>query len=463
MTVENTIYRFDYGELNDVTPPATPIHRPASGRENALTAMGAMNRATYTTSGTGTRQEWYGTVLRVEPAAETSGSSESGHSSGWEGTQNRFQDANLVRIKVRVPEAMPALPEPISLAASPDDMTMDDNIKVDNHPTFVGRVPGLPIPNVGDIVKVFYDRQSGQAIYLERAAGTGVSATFPIAHGTGAGSVFGGGSGAALTPGEIPIFDAISVEEVAQLATDFDTMVADETTDPVFLAFYAHAAGALGPERATELGAPSSARPNSSKTWAHLESQIHPSYIPYIKALAVEMWKGNEACAGRWVIYITSLFRSGAASPSPPAAAAGTSYHNWGLAVDFNAMHFSETNEKDYQLAMNRIISTYSSDPVPGSISLIPESATEAWLFAGIPACAKKIGFSRWGGTKSSLPARSNHLIATSVSMFNGPYMNDGRDGDCVHFMKNFGFSTSALAQAAADGGISDHRAVSLV
>jgi len=196
MSAENNIYRFDYGELNDVTPPATPVHRPASGRESALTTLGTGIRNTYTTDPTSGRNKWYGTVLRVEPSAETSGSSESGYSSGWEGTQNRFQDANLVRIKVRIPEAMPALPEPGNLAASPDDMTMDDNIKVDNHPTFVAESPGLPIPNVGDIVEVKYNRQSGQAIYLARTGGTGVAATSVVS--SGAGSAFSDSAGNTL-------------------------------------------------------------------------------------------------------------------------------------------------------------------------------------------------------------------------------------------------------------------------
>ena len=205
MSVENNIYRYDYGELNDVTPPATPVHRPASGRENALTTLGTSVRNAYTTSGTGEQQEWYGICLRVEPAAETSGSSESGYSSGWEGTQNRFQDANLVRIKVRIPEAMPALPEPGNLAASPDDMTMDDNIKVDNHPTFVAQSPGLPIPNVGDVVKVHYDRQFGQAIYLARTNGTGVSAMAQTS--SGAGNSFSNGSGSSVVTqvGEVEV------------------------------------------------------------------------------------------------------------------------------------------------------------------------------------------------------------------------------------------------------------------
>ena len=195
MSTDNNIYRFDYGELNDVSPPSTPIHRPASGRENALTAIGKMSRDSYNPGGFNDRQVWYGVVLRVEPTQATSGSSDT--STGWQSMQQRFNEgANLVRIKVRIPEVMAAIPEPLSLAATSGSLSIDDNVKIDNHPTFVAQTPGLPVPNVGDVVKVRYDRQSGQAIYLERSAGTGVAASAPS--GFSGASAFSGGGGVDL-------------------------------------------------------------------------------------------------------------------------------------------------------------------------------------------------------------------------------------------------------------------------
>ena len=54
---------------------------------------------------------------------------------------------------------------------------MEDHLSIDRHPTFIAQTEGFTTPNIGDVVRVFYDRQSGQAIYLGRVAGTGVAAS----------------------------------------------------------------------------------------------------------------------------------------------------------------------------------------------------------------------------------------------------------------------------------------------
>ena len=172
----NNLFRYQYGELNDVTPPAGPLDRQSSGRDNAFTRLGRFARDTYRPDPYGSRQEWYGQVLRVETTPEEDATEDD--FSGWERVQRRFKDnPDLVRIKVRIPELHATITEPRNLSADPEALTVEDQLAIDRHPTFVAQTEGFATPNVGDVVRVFYDRQSGQAIYLGRVAGTGVAAT----------------------------------------------------------------------------------------------------------------------------------------------------------------------------------------------------------------------------------------------------------------------------------------------
>ena len=172
----NNLFRYQYGELNDVTPPEGPLNRPSSGRDNAFTRLGRFARDTYRPDPYGNRQEWYGQVLRVELAPEEDASED--EFAGWERVQRRFKDnPDLVRIKVRIPELHATITEPRNLSADPESLTIEDQLAIDRHPTFVAQTEGFATPNIGDVVRVFYDRQSGQAIYLGRVAGTGVAAT----------------------------------------------------------------------------------------------------------------------------------------------------------------------------------------------------------------------------------------------------------------------------------------------
>ena len=175
-TTQNNLFRYAYGELNDVTPPEGPLDRQQSGRDNAFTRLGRMARDNYRPDPYAHRQEWYGQVLRIETTPEEERTEDD--FTGWEKIHRRFKDnPDLVRIKVRIPELHATIPEPRNLSADPDAITMEDHLSIDRHPTFIAQTEGFTTPNIGDVVRVFYDRQSGQAIYLGRVAGTGVAAS----------------------------------------------------------------------------------------------------------------------------------------------------------------------------------------------------------------------------------------------------------------------------------------------
>jgi hypothetical protein len=190
---DNNIYRFQYGELNDVTPPEGPLFRKSSGRESGLGILGRSVQENHRPDPYEGTQEWYGVVLRIETAPDEDLTEDD--FVAWEKLHRKYTDnPDLVRIKVRIPELHATIPEPRNLSADPESLTIEDQLSIDRHPTFVSEMVGMQIPNVGDIVKVFYDRQSGQAIYLDRVMGTGVAATSGI-YGVAGSTAFAAGSG----------------------------------------------------------------------------------------------------------------------------------------------------------------------------------------------------------------------------------------------------------------------------
>jgi hypothetical protein len=198
---DNNIFRFAYGELNDVTPPEGPLDRQQSGRDNAFTRLGRGVHENHRPDPYGKRQKWYGVVLRIESTPEEGLTEE--NFTGWEKVHNRFADnPDLVRVKVRIPELHATIPEPRTYSADPEALSMEDQLSIDRHPTFIAEKVGMQTPNIGDIVMVKYNRQSGQAIYLGLAAGLGVAAavgTYRVG-GFGAFAV-GGASFVGATPG----------------------------------------------------------------------------------------------------------------------------------------------------------------------------------------------------------------------------------------------------------------------
>ena len=199
----SNIFRFRYGELNDVTPAdGGPMDRPASGRDNAFTRLGRGIRDNHRPDPYGNRQKWYGVVLRIEPAPDEDATED--NFTGWEKLHRRFTDnPDLVRIKVRIPELHSTITEPRTYSADPEALTIEDQLAIDRHPTFIAEKVSMQAPNIGDIVMVKYNRQSGQAIYLGLAAGFGVAAavgTYTIG-GFGAFSVGGASFVAAIGAG----------------------------------------------------------------------------------------------------------------------------------------------------------------------------------------------------------------------------------------------------------------------
>ena len=191
--VDNSIYRFQYGELNDVTPAEGPLYRQSSGRESGIGTLGRSIRENHRPDPFEGIQEWYGVVLRVELTPEEGASED--EFVGWEKLHRKYSDnPDLVRIKVRIPELHATITEPRNLSADPEALSVEDQLAIDRHPTFISEMVGMPTPNIGDIVKVFYDRQSGQAIYLDRIMGSGVAATSGI-YGVAGSTAFAAGSG----------------------------------------------------------------------------------------------------------------------------------------------------------------------------------------------------------------------------------------------------------------------------
>ena len=207
---DNIIYRFQYGELNDVTPPEGPLYRQSSGRESGIGTLGRSIRENHRPDPFEGIQEWYGVVLRVETAPEEDANED--EFVGWEKLHRKYSDnPDLVRIKVRIPELHATLTEPRNLSADPEALTVEDQLAIDRHPTFISEMTGMPTPNIGDIVKVFYDRQSGQAIYLDRIMGSGVGATSGI-YGVAGSTAFAAGTGGPLLPvGEIDFSEGATV------------------------------------------------------------------------------------------------------------------------------------------------------------------------------------------------------------------------------------------------------------
>ena len=83
---DNNIFRFRYGELNDVTPSPAPTFRPQSGRESGMSILSRTARETYRPDPFANRKKWYGVVLRVEltPDEDT--------------TENNFTGLSLIHI-----------------------------------------------------------------------------------------------------------------------------------------------------------------------------------------------------------------------------------------------------------------------------------------------------------------------------------------------------------------------------
>ena len=133
---DNNIFRFAYGELNEVTPSEGPLDRQQSGRDNAFTRLGSATRDTHRPDPYGKRQKWYGVVLRIETTPEEERTEDD--FTGWEKVHRRFSDnPDLVRLKVRIPELHATIPEPRNLSADPEALTMEDQLSIDRHPTFV--------------------------------------------------------------------------------------------------------------------------------------------------------------------------------------------------------------------------------------------------------------------------------------------------------------------------------------
>ena len=148
---DNNIYRFQYGELNDVTPAEGPLYRRASGRESGLGILGRSARDNHRPDPFEGIQEWYGIVLRIETEPEEDLSEDD--FTGWEKLHRKYTDnPDLVRIKVRIPELHATIPEPRNLSADPEALTMEDQLSIDRHPTFVSEMVGMQVPNIGDIV-----------------------------------------------------------------------------------------------------------------------------------------------------------------------------------------------------------------------------------------------------------------------------------------------------------------------
>ena len=108
--LDNTIYRFDYGELNDAQPGTSgPMYRPQSGRESSLSLMGRLITETYRPSLGDDKEEWYGVCLRVETSE---GLESIDDTTGWDRVLSRFEEepGDRVRIRVRIPELHAALP-----------------------------------------------------------------------------------------------------------------------------------------------------------------------------------------------------------------------------------------------------------------------------------------------------------------------------------------------------------------
>ena len=417
--LDNITYRFDYGELNDVQPGTSgPVFRPQSGREGFASLVGRGISETFRpNSAAEKRTKWYGVCFRVETGE---GLESTDDTTGWDRVLSRFEEepGARIRIRVRIPELHAALPEPISYSNQTGSMTMADNLAVDAHPLFIGEAPNMPVPSVGEIVKVKYNRNSGQAIYLGKLGAGGAGGTAGSFGNQASGAFVNGTWVPGATPSVTP--SVVAPGEVQALSNQFDTMRANPEEDPAFLEEYG----------------------GTKTAWMDDGSQFNPAFTPYVKAFLVEIWTGNEHCGGRWTCRFNSVYRANSqVDPVGPNAAAGSSMHNYGLAFDINPRHFPEgSTSKDYQLYKSRV--EYEGTAIPGT-TVVPESSAEGWLLGGMPQTWKKLGGDRWCGARTTVPERSQHLLTGVPSCRSYE--------DSVHFAKTFGLSVSTLQSMVRD------------